>query len=550
MTTTHNSNSGDNPKRLANRIMVIGLDGATFYVLDPLLKAGYMPNLSELIKTGTRGVLYSTKPPITPAAWTTFMTGKGPGRHGVVDFERYNVHTGQLSFNSTFEIREKTIWDILSERQFKVGSIHLPMTYPPPPINGFVVSGFETPSVEAEFTHPPELKQQILEEMPAYSYTTNWKRKIFGGKQLLKENLEYISRSFDQAVELTELCSRRHSWDVMMVLLKLVDNLQHKCWAYLDPRTADRWPEEAEMSRNCLKRLDKALGELIRIAKERDATILVMSDHGHGSLDGKAQPNLLLNRWGYLTFRPIHERVRTRLEHIWYRMTKKKGPRFAQGSIGVERDLAIDWSQSQACVIHAGIYGFLYLNVKGRQPQGIVETEQFETLRSELQKKLLDARDDSTGEPIFTEVHKTEELYGCQLDEIEGLPDLLLVPAAGLAVVRKIRGRQSVRWERQAKLGGTHRIDGILVANGPHIHTGGQIEAQIADIAPTLLAMVGVPVPIDMEGQALRNLFDVPLQVEFEPPQKRRSADSDDDVFSEKEKELLTERLSDLGYLE
>src|SRR5687767_14762288 len=194
--------SSEGPTRelpaLAQRVLIIGLDGATFDVLDPMMASGRMPNLRHLVETGTRGILDSTKPPITPAAWTTFMTGKGPGRHGIVDFEKYDVRTNQLSFNSTYEIREKTIWEILSEKGFRVGSINVPMTYPPRKVNGFMISGFETPSIEKDFTYPRELKDEILRRWPDYNYRSNWERKTFGGDDLFQRNLTYIERSFEQ----------------------------------------------------------------------------------------------------------------------------------------------------------------------------------------------------------------------------------------------------------------------------------------------------------------------------------------------------------------
>ena len=132
-------------KALADRLLIIGLDGATFDVLDPLMEDGRMPNLKRFIAGGTAGVLYSTQPPITPAAWTTFMTGKGPGRHKILDFEKYDATKHKLTFNSTYQIGEKTIWELLSEKGLRVGSISVPMTFPPKPINGFMISGFETP---------------------------------------------------------------------------------------------------------------------------------------------------------------------------------------------------------------------------------------------------------------------------------------------------------------------------------------------------------------------------------------------------------------------
>jgi predicted AlkP superfamily phosphohydrolase/phosphomutase len=209
------------------------------------------------LANGVSGVLNSTQPPITPAAWTTFMTGKGPGRHGILDFEKYDATSHTLTFNSTYEIREKTLWQMLSEKGLRVGSVNVPMTYPPKPVNGFMISGFETPSIDAEFTYPRELKDEIFRLIPDYNYRTNWRRTAFGKRAQLAENIDYIANSFDQGATLTTYCGERYGWDVLMVVFKLVDNLQHKAWKYLDPRFNDRYPQEAEMAAKCFTRLDR-----------------------------------------------------------------------------------------------------------------------------------------------------------------------------------------------------------------------------------------------------------------------------------------------------
>lgn len=552
---TPRPDSASSPRRelpaLARRVLIIGLDGATFDVLTPLMQAGRMPNLAELVQTGTSGILDSTKPPITPAAWTTFMTGKGPGKHGIVDFEKYDVRTNQLSFNSTYEIREKTIWQILSEKGFRVGSINVPMTYPPRKVNGFMISGFETPSVEKEFTFPPELKKDILQRWPGYNYRSDWKRKTFGGDELFQRNLNYIEHSFQQGYELAEFCGGKYGWDVMMVLYKLVDNLQHKAWKYLDPRTNSAHPVRAEMSAKCFEKLDKTIGDLTRLARAHDATIVIMSDHGHGSLDGKAQPNLLLRDWGYLKIKSRATQARTRAQRIMDRLRGKVGKRFS-ANLGIEHELAVDWEHTRVCVMHAGIYGFLYISLKGRQPGGVVDPKDYERIRDDLIarfSKVTSRRPDGQVVQVFPEVHKTEELYECSRAEQAWLPDLLLVPAPGLAVVRKIRGSKPVRWLPAHRMEGTHRVEGILIANGPHVRKEHSLRAQIADIAPTLLASLGLRVPKDMEGQVLVDLFDTRPTVEYEPPQAAQIADHEE-VYSDAEKEALTRRLSDLGYLE
>ncbi len=539
-------------KALVDRLLILGLDGATYYVLDPLIKAGRMPNLKRFLDGGVWGVLDSTQPPITPAAWTTFMTGKGPGRHGILDFEKYEATTHTLTFNSTYEIREKTLWQLLSEKGLRVGSINVPMTYPPKPVNGFMISGFETPSIDAQFTWPPELKDEIFGLIPDYNYRTNWRRTAFGKRAQLEENLAYIANSFDQGAKLTEHYGDKFGWDVLMVVFKLVDNLQHKAWKYLDPRFVDRYPQEAEMAARCFERLDKVLGDLFAFAERNNATVLIMSDHGHGSLDGKAQPNLLLRKWGYLTLRSAWQQAMTRSGHLFHRLTKGRATRFEQGSRGVERDLAVDWSRTRACVMHAGIYGYLYINLAGRGPHGIVQPEEYEAVRDELATRLRQAtvrKPDGQTVPIFEHVYKSEELYGCSREENPNLPDLMLAPYPGFAVVRKIRGMKPVRWCSLSRLEGTHRVEGVLAFGGPSVRAGTRVDANIVDITPTALAAMGLRVPVDMEGQVLRDVFTTEPVVEQEPPLQKDTEEAQE-VYSEDDRRVLEKRLSDLGYLE
>lgn len=545
---------------LAKRVLIIGLDGATFDILNPMMANGRMPNLAELIAGGTAGILDSTKPPITPAAWTTFMTGKGPGRHGIVDFEKYDVRTNQLSFNSTYEIREKTIWEILSEKGFRVGSINVPMTYPPRKVNGFMISGFETPNTNAEFTWPPDLKNEILKRWPEYNYRSDWQRKTLGGDAVFQRNLAYIQDSFRQGYELTEFCGDKYGWDVLMVLYKLVDNLQHKTWKYIDPKTSSRYPVRAEMAAQCFATLDIWIGKLAEYARRHEAVVLIMSDHGHGSLDGKAQPNALLEQWGHLTIKSRLTQARRRVSKIVDRIAGRTTKRFA-ANLGIEHEVDVDWAATKACVMHAGIYGFLYVSLKGRSADsgkengfgaGLIDAADYNKVRSDLRDQFLAVTATTPqGETIrvFSEVHFPEELYKCSREEQPWLPDLMLVPHPGLAVVRKIRGSKAVRWSSDKRMEGTHRVEGILVMNGPHVRKGASIHAGIADIAPTLLAGLGVRVPADMEGQVLTDVFDTRPTIEYEPPQTMERVEHDE-VYSEAEKEALTKRLSDLGYLE
>lgn len=534
------------------RVLIVGLDGATFDVLGPMMEDGVMPVLKSLVDEGASGVLESTKPPITPAAWTTFMTGKGPGRHGIIDFLRYDPGKNQLVLNNNQKISQTTIWQILSEKNYKVGAIHVPMTFPPEPVNGFMISGFDTPPGE-DFTYPKKLQAEILAKYPDYTHEKKWERKALGGDALFAQNLEYVKQSFDRGYDLARFCGDKYGWDVMMVLLKLVDNLQHKTWRYLDERFRGRNPTRRRLTLDCFARLDEVIGKLKDLAARHGATLLIMSDHGHGSLDGKAQPNLLLAQWGYLGLRSGLARAKTRSLVWWRRLTRSNNgcPSGQQGT--VDQDLAFEWSRTRACVLHAGIYGFLYINLRGRQPEGIVEPTEFERLREEIRERLLSVRytrRDGQQRPVFPEVHTIEDLYGCGRKEYPWMPDLLLVPDEGLAVVKKIRGSSPVRWIPLSRVEGTHRLEGVFAAHGPGISGGKKIRAQIADIAPTILAGLGERVPKDMDGQVLRDIFSEPVTVRYEPPQERKVDEAEAPVLTKAQLEEVATRLGDLGYLD
>ncbi len=552
MTKPQRSAASDPMTPPISRLLMVGLDGATFDVLGPAMDTGRMPNLKALIAEGVSGPLESTRPPITPAAWTTIMTGKNPGKHGILDFLRYDPARHQLAFNNNQRISQTTIWQILSDKNHKVGSINLPMTFPPEPLkNGFMISGFDTPPGEP-FTFPRDLQAELLARYPDYTHEKKWERSVFGGDRLFAKNIEYIAQSFDRGHELARFCGGKYGWDVMMVLLKLVDNLQHKTWRYLDSRTRDQNPHRRELVLSCLTRLDNALGRLRGFAEENHATLMLMSDHGHGSLEGKAQPNLLLARWGYLGLRSNTARAQTRGQVWWHRFIKSR-----DGAAGatLDHDLAIDWPATRACVLHAGIYGFLYLNLKGRQPADIatVEPAEFERLRAEIRERLLAAtcRDREGREiRIFPEVFTPEDLYGCSRAEYPWMPDLLLAPADGLAVVKKIRGSTPVRWVPLRRMEGTHRLNGIFVAHGPTVARGRRIKAHIADIAPTILAGLGERVLKDMDGRVLTELFTRPIEVRFEPPQERKPSDAAEPLLTASQMEEVATRLGDLGYLD
>jgi len=546
----------------AQRVLVIGLDGVTWDVLRPLMDEGRMPRLRRVVEEGASGVLRSTTPPITPAAWTTFLTGKQPGKHGIIDFERYDVHSNKLAFNSTRCLDHvRNLWRILGDHGLRVGSVNVPMTYPAVPVNGFLVSGFETPGPESDFVYPPQLKAEILSRWPDPTLRAKWRRSALRGDSVFVENLDYISRSFHQGASMTKWLGERFGWDALMVVLKLTDNLQHKAWKYIDQRWRELNPRRGELVKECFSEADGALGTLLDYATASGAGVLIVSDHGHGSLEGKIQVNRLLEQWEYLALQGGGAQETTRVRHVWDRLRGRTKRFSREGDIA--HDLAVDFARTRACVMHAGMAGFLYLNLRGRQPCGIVEQGEYEALRDEIRTRLLGDEcrvRDPQGRAIqlFTEVHKPEELYSCLRAEQPWMPDLILIPHESLAVVRKIRGSNVVNWLPYAKIEGTHRPDGIIATCGPGIRRNTEIRTHIVNCAPTVLAMLGLPVPEDMDGRVIEELFETPPEVRYESGMVLAEATArtealltpDEDAYSQAELQKVTERLSDLGYLE
>jgi predicted AlkP superfamily phosphohydrolase/phosphomutase len=532
-------------------IVMIGLDGAAFDLLDPLVAAGDMPILGALLARGARAGLDSVVPPITPAAWTSFLTGKQPAKHGVYDFRIYDPRTARDAFVTSRAVRDRTLWQLLVAAGRRVAVVNLPMMFPPPAASGTVVSGFDMPSPDVAFTNPPELRERILARYPTY--------RLVPVPEPTDPSLERDD-SFSRFVGDVESGLEQRTWiarellraerpDVFMVHYQEPDVLQHVAWRFLaDPGLA---PERHARLRQVYRRLDTLAGEVLADAPA-DALVLIVSDHGFGAQDGRLFPNVLLQKLGYLAWR---SRRTTRLKHSLDKRLRRLGlGRARPGAAipwdvrvrthGFAQDLPLRWNRTRAYVALAEIYGLLYLNLRGREPDGIVEPGMEQArLTRELRAQLLAVRDPHDGRPVFADVVPGEAVYP---DDPTGRrPELVLVPRPGLITRRELR--LSLWLERNRTIGGTHRPEGVLVAAGPGIRAGRVARAGIVDLAPTVLSVAGVPLPDDMDGRVLTELFERPPAVTYE--RAAAPVAEDDAVLSEHEEAQLADRLRALGYL-
>jgi len=373
---------------------VIGLD-----CLEPSLAfeeyADAMPTLTRLRQEGAHGRLESVIPPITVPAWACMMTGKDPGTLGIYGFRNradYSYET--LSLVTSHSVREKAVWDLLSEAGKRSVVIGVPPGYPPKPLNGYAMGCFLTPNARAEYTYPPSLKADLEERFGEYlfdvrNFRTDDKRWL----------LEQIYTLTEQRFRVARYLLTGKPWDFFMVVDMGPDRLHHGFWKFCDPH--HRKYEPGNPFENAMREYYRFLDEQLKGFLEQvpdDAALLVVSDHGAKRMDGGICINEWLWREGYLRLRTPPQGVK----------------RF--------EELDVDWSRTLAWG-EGGYYSRIFLNVKGREPQGVVSPSEYEGVRDELIQKL-EALGDENGNPIGTRVYKPEEIYR----RVNGIaPDLIAI---------------------------------------------------------------------------------------------------------------------------
>lgn len=552
-----------------SKILVIGLDGATLNLILPWVENGYLPTIAKLIQNGSYAKLNSIQPVISAGAWTTFMTGVNPGKHGVYDFIYRNPKSYDLLPITHKNVSVPTLWDILGEQGKRVGVINVPMTYPPKPVNGFMITGLGTPNYQ-EFTFPPELGKDILER----GYQIN--RTVYQHHNNEENFLEDTYNITRKLTEITLYLMSNNPWDFLMVVYRDTDEVAHGFWHYMDSTHPDHNPSLAHKYKdvilNYYKTIDEEIGKLVEAVGD-DTTIIIMSDHGFGPL----YKDVYLNEWlalhGYLvrktdtSLRKILGRLGItrnniatvlrksglgRLEQIIKNILGEKISVLPQTSTD-DLIAGVDWTQTKAYSF--GYQGQIYVNLEGREPQGIVSVgeeydELIKTLSADL-KRWIDPEDNL---PVVDQIFTKHDLYSGEF--VEKAPDLVLVMRDLAYITRKgfeLGSEQGkIFGKSQLHESGGHRLDGTLIACGPHIRKNAteQPDAWIGDLMPTILYLMGCKIPKHMDGTVLMNWLSPTMlkkPIFYEVDIKSNNADN---VLSDVDKDELMNRLRDLGYLE
>lgn len=554
---------------MSKRLLVIGLDGASFNVLDPLIEKGYLPNLARLIAGGARAPLETTFPPITAVAWSSFMTGKNPGKHGIFEFVRRDRGTQrELAVNASFR-EGRAIWDLLSDAGRRVIVHNFPCTYPPRPLNGLMIADFMTPRGRRDFTYPAALLAELEDRFGPYRLHLS--ETYAGGKAQgvldeLNDELEYKAR-------VTEQLMTGYEWDAFFQYFWGTDRIQHELWHIFDEAHPRHDAEEARQYKEKIfayfRRVDEIIGRLIELAG-RDAIVWVASDHGFGPAHKYCSFNIWLMQEGFLQ---LKRDTLTRLKRVMFRLgitpenafkVIKKLPlgrlRPARGSSnepGTSRLLSqlflsfndVDWSRTLA--FSKGNYGQIYINLKGREPRGVVEEKDYDAVCNRVVERLKALRDPQTGEAWAGEVFRREQVYDGP--RVMDAPDVAFLPRDMRYLPLGNADFTSNKFMVDAfGISGCHRMHGVMIGNTAAVKPATRLAAaHIYDVTPTLLYLMGEPLPADMDGRVLEEiiaedyLFANPLTY----AQAAAAAAPSAMQYSDEENAEIIESLKNLGYI-
>jgi len=458
---------------MTRRLFVIGLDCA-----EPSLVfdhwANDLPHMKKLMEAGTYGELESTIPPITVPAWTCMLTGKDPGELGFYGFHnRADYSYEQMSIATSAAVKHTRVWGRASASGQRVVVVGVPQTYPPRPLNGYLVTCFLTPSTFSEYTYPSSLKAEIAQVVGDYKLDV---------QDFRTEDKDYLLRQIYDMTEkrcrLVKHFLRTKPWEFFMWVEMGVDRIHHGFWKYMDPAHPKHEPGNRyqDAIRDYYRYLDEQIGEMVELVPD-DAAVLVMSDHGAQPLEGGICFNEWLMQEGYLVLEDQPE-----------------------GIVPLAK-CEINWQRTKAWGA-GGYYGRLFLNVEGREPQGVIPPQEYEATRDELIAKL-EALTDPQGRNIGTRAFKPEEVYR----EVNNIPPDLIVYFGNLA------------WRSVGSVGlGTlhtfendtgpddanHAQNGLFILTAPGAAGQGLVPTHSwRAIAPAMLGLLGLEVPPDIEGESL-----------------------------------------------
>ena len=555
------------------------MDGASPQLLFPWALEGELPFLGRLMENGSHGVLLSTMPPATFPAWSSFMTGANPGKHGLFDFTTRIQGSYAVEFVNSTHRKLPTIWRHLDRAGFRVGVLGVPSTYPPEHLNGFMISGFDSPvttGIEGSFVWPRGLYSRINKDVGKYLITDFQELKIGPGWH--DRAFEGLLRTIERKKNIAKYLLQRFDVDVFCILFGESDTVSHHFWSAFDresPRFSERLAaKHSESILSVYRRIDSAIGSILEDFSD-DALVILASDHGFG---GSSDRVLYLNNWlsrnGYLRFKQGSSAFVSGLEGVKSRLLgvvpvklqeqvfRRFGGRIANTLESRLRFGSIDWEGTSAFSEELNYFPSIWINTKGRDPNGKVSPgKEYQELRDRLIGDLEKWKDPKSGEPVVKKAWRREDLYTGE--HVGDAPEIVLelslpsgysynvLPsrtAADTSSFRTLRDEELIGSKGKG-MNGSHRREGAVIISGPTVPVDRDSGTyRIWDPAVTVLKFMGVDMPDVMDGVDMR----IPAE---ERAGKKQSAEQSQGMnfsvsLSPAEQEEIARRLRGLGYLE
>lgn len=558
---------GTESRQTAAPLIVLGWDAATWDLLSPWIDAGELPNLAQMMEAGSYGAVKSTVLPVSPAAWSTIVTGQNPAKHGVFDWFARKPESYDVEYVHTGQIKAKPVWQYFNEGGKRIGVFNLPMLYPAVPVDGFMLSGLAAPDAASSgYAYPHDLISELEAQVGSYWHAETEIYK-YGREEAYYQNVLDL---LDYQQRVIQYLIAEHPCDAYLLTFMQIDHIQHKFWRYLDPTYPGYDPDRDIEFRNAIlevyRRIDEFLGDL-RDTFAEPANFVVLSDHGAGPVHGIMYINRWLHEIGMLHLkRNLSTQLkfwvaRNDLVGLAYRLISKLG-------LGKVANLVskparnkvlnsflsfddIDWARTKAYA--RGAFGQIFVNLAGREPFGIVNPgEEYDELLSVLIQALEDLKHPETGGELITDIRRRDDVYqGPYLEEAAdvmfSIQDYLYQSSVKMGL-----DSESILGKSEYEDSGSHRMQGIIVLSGPDIQPGSRIDgANVADILPTMLALGGLPVPENLDGKPLLQALTTECQnsIEYLSYDVQITKDTVSPDLKADELSEIEERLRGLGYL-
>ncbi|MBU0979334.1 MAG: alkaline phosphatase family protein [Nanoarchaeota archaeon] len=479
------------------KLIIIGLDAGTFDLVLPWVMKDRLPNLKKLMQAGVSAKVISTIPQVSAQAWPVIYTGKNPGEIGAYNFSYYKENSYETTLINSTKIKAKCLWDYITEAGKSCAIAYIPTLYPPRKINGIMVTGGMLTPDASQSTWPADFHEEFPEGYKLFAPAYEGMDK----EQFIKENLEI----FEQQKQVIDKLIAKN-FDLVLAEFTITDIFGHIFWK-------EQEEEQSNALFECYRRIDEYVGKLM----EKDANLIVMSDHGMGKLDEFFYVNDWLIRERYLRLKgskPLQAgmgrigftrdtalKILTKLRlkgllKVVPKKVKEAVPIDDRGDVGA---LRVDWGNTK---VFAGSFGQLYINNVGVRPQGIVTDKEYPELIAEIKDKL---------KAVFKErkleLYEKKDLF--KGEHADNAPDLTIMVDDNKMITEQSTGHETLFGLNRKTGTGHHRLEGMFIASGQLFKKKIWIkDMKLADFTPTILSALGIPLPKGLEGRVVEEAFE------------------------------------------